>query len=299
MAHPSLCRPCVRLAALLAIASAASGRQATFESEEEAARALVGAIEARDGRLFLTVAGPQMAVFWATDNPIRDSIERDRLVDAAHAGGVKITGEVERKSLYFGAIAEPFPAPLVRAGSGWRFDGEAGSAEVTARRIRSNETAVVELCHRLREAEFRYFQRGPRRTQAFAEKIRSAPGQQDGLFWAGQEGEESPLGPVFAAADGEQPDSEELRPLFGYYFRLLSDPNAKRAAAHFAFIAWPADYAVGGVHSFLITQSGRLFQRDLGPDGARVVATITGVHPEGNWTLLDVLPAPAAGGTRP
>ena len=280
------------LAALLALASTTNGAQATYASPEEAADALLVAMEVSDGSLFLTVAGPQMAAFWTTDNPIRDSIERDRLIDAAHAHGMKIAGSEDRKVLYIGAIMEPFPAPLVKTCAGWRFDGVTGSAEVTVRRIRQNETGVIELCRRVREAQFRYFETNRRRRPAFAEKIRSAADARDGLFWSGPEGDESLLGPVFAAAayDEHQP-GWELRPLFGYYFRVLSDPRAKRTAPHFAFIAWPAQYGVGGIRSFLITQAGELFQRDLGPDGANIVASFTGIHPDRSWSRLDPVAA--------
>ena len=274
------------LGALLRICSAATAAQATFASPEEAAAALVQSLEASDCTLFVAIAGPQMGTFWSTDNPIRDSIERDRMIEGAHTRGVRIAGTEDRKMLYIGVTREPFPAPLIRTVSGWRFDGRAGSAEVTARRIRRNETAVVELCGRIREAELSYRETAAVDSHEFAEKIRSAPGQHDGLYWSGDEEDESPLGPVFAAAAyTEREPGAELHPLFGYYFQLLSQVGGKRVPGGFAIIAWPAEYGVGGIRSFLITKSGEIFQRDLGPDATRLIAGINAV-PDSTWSSV-------------
>jgi hypothetical protein len=66
--------------------------------------------------------------------------------------------------------------------------------ELTTRHIRRNEAAVVELCRRLREAEFTYADRVYDGTAGFAQKINSTPGERDGLFWLGNEDERAHLG---------------------------------------------------------------------------------------------------------
>jgi hypothetical protein len=229
-----------------------------------------------------------MAGFWGTNEPMRDALERARLVDAARAHGFRTEGSApDRRMLYIGGIPEPFPAPLVKTESGWRFDGEAGFRELSARRILSDEATVVELCWRFREAQFLYRKNAPAGKPVFADKIRSAPGQRDGLFWVDGEDGESPLGPVFAAAAFvERQPGLESRPLFGYYFRMLPGRNGAGVRGHFAFIAWPAEYGIGGIRSFLITQSGDIYQRDLGPDGYRVAEAVMEIRPDRGWSRV-------------
>ena len=145
----------------------------------------------------------------------------------------------DRRLLYAGHIQQAFPAPLVKTAAGWRFDGEAGAKELAARRIRRNETAAIELCQRFLKAEYAYS--GKSASRSFAAKIRSTPGRHDGLFWqaAGEE-DESPIGPPFAAAAfAERKPGDGTRPLFGYYFKILSAQGAN--AAGFALVAWPAE----------------------------------------------------------
>jgi hypothetical protein len=279
----------VWLSALLTLAPTASAGQTTFASPEDAADALLTAIKAGDGPLFLDIAGPQMAVYWTSDNPLRDSRERDRVIAQRNRHGTRLTGGEDRKVLQVGTMAEPFPAPLIRTGAGWRFDGEAGRAEIVARRIRRNETSAVELCRRIREAQFAFFASG----NAFAAKVRSSPGRHDGLFWPEDEDGESPLGPVFAAAAFVEPaPPAERKPLSGYYFRILAAAENSRYG-RFAVIAWPAEYSVGGIHSFIITQSGEVYRRDLGTDSARLAADMIGIHPNRAWNRIETASATA------
>jgi len=200
-----------------------------------------------------------------------------------------------------GRIQQPFPAPLVRASAGWRFDDEAGSREVAARRIRRNELAAIEICQRFREAEYAYFEMAPQGNRVFAEKIRSTPGQHDGLVWSNQnEEDESPMGPPFAAAAfAERKPADGTTPLFGYYFKILSedaeeeavkaDDNTRdRTRKGFALIAWPAEYGVDGAQSFLINHAGYIYQKDLGADTAQIGEGMTSFNPGLGWKRLNL-----------
>jgi hypothetical protein len=292
--HPSAVKPspAIRvitcLAMLSAIAATSIAGQLTFNSVDEAVCGMLAAVDADDYPLFISIAGNQMAAFWGADDSTRGALERAHLVDAAHAHGFRTEAVgANRRMLYVGGIPEPFPAPLVKTESAWRFDGEAGSRELIGRRILRDEAAIVELCWRLREAEFNYLENAPGGKPVFADKVRSAPGQRDGLFWMDSEDGESPLGPVLAAAAfGEKQPGLESRPLFGYYFRILPGRNGAGVRGHFAFIAWPAEYGVGGIRSFLITQSGDVYQRDLGPDGYRVAEAVMEIHPDRGWSRI-------------
>ena len=282
---------------LAVVTGAGTGSQTTFGSPDEAASALLAAVRSGNYRLFLSIAGPQMAGFWSTGDPERDAMERDRLLDAAGKSALKRIANSNQRLVYVGDPARPFPAPLVLTDSGWRFDGEAGLAALTARRILQNEIAIVEQCRRFREAEFTYLGMASDDTPAFADRIRSTPGRRDGLFWSekGKE-DESPLGPAFAAAAAaERHPGEQPRPLFGYYFKVLTaqglaatggtlDYRTKgRLRKGFAMIAWPAEYRVEGVRTFLINHFGDVYQKDLGPDTARLAEGMNVFNPDPTW----------------
>jgi hypothetical protein len=282
--------------------AAGSGAQRSFASADEAAQALIAAVSSGNCARFLSIAGPPMSMFWNIGDPERDVIDRDRLLDAVRKRGIKIEAvAADRKLLYVGSIPQAFPAPLIKTNSGWRFDGEAGAAELALRRIYRNEIAAAELCRRFRDAEFIYRHRDLGGLQAFAQKVRSTPGQHDGLFWADSgENEESLLGPSFAAAAfSEQRPGGSPKPMFGYFFRILSSqgPDAPGGALDyqtdgrllkgFALIAWPAAYGVDGRRSFLINHLGEIFHNDLGPDTARTVEKIVAFNPDSGWSRFD------------
>jgi hypothetical protein len=284
--------------------AASVGSQTIFATPDQAASALLAALESDDYPLFLSVAGPQMARFWSADDPDKDDLYRDLFVVAARRNGIQADVAAEdRRLLYAGRKEEPFPAPLVKTPYGWRFDGETGSREVEKRRMRRNEVAVIELCQRFREAEYAYFGMAPGGVRVFAMKIRSTPGQHDGLFWSGPGGEdESPVGPAFAAAAyAERHPADDTRPLFGYYFKILpaQGPDASGGALDyrkdgrlrkgFALVAWPAEYGVAGTLSFLINHFGDIYQKDLGADTAQVAADMTAFNPDRSWTRLNAL----------
>lgn len=260
--------------------------------------ALLAALESADSTRFLSITGNGLATFLNTGDPERDVLERERLLDAIHRKGFRIAARGEtRKELYLGNNPEPFPAPLVKTDVGWNFDEKEGAREVLARRIRANESAVLEQCRRFREAELAYHSQRQDADQAFAARIRSAPGRHDGLFGSGAADEdESPLGPRFAAAAfEEQQPGETPHPLFGYYFKILTaqGPYAPHGAANhgtngrlsngFALVAWPAHYGVSGIRSFLINHLGELHQKDLGTDTALTAEGMSVYNPDVSW----------------
>ena len=56
-----------------------------------------------------------------------------------------------RKTLVIGNEEWPFPVPLVKEESGWRFDTAAGTEELIARRIGRNELAAIATVHAYRD----------------------------------------------------------------------------------------------------------------------------------------------------
>jgi hypothetical protein len=54
----------------------------------------------------------------------------------------------------------------------------------------------------------------------------------------------------------------------------------------FALVAWPAEYRNSGVMTFMVNESGIVYQKDLGPDTAKAAAAITEYDPGRAWTKV-------------
>jgi hypothetical protein len=87
-------------------------------------------------------------------------------------------------------------------------------------------------------------------------------------------------------------------PYHGYHFRVLTkqgkhapggtkdyviDGNMTKG---FAFLAYPADYGVSGIMTFLINRNGILFQKDLGAKTEKLAAAIDSYDPDYTWMVV-------------
>ena len=54
----------------------------------------------------------------------------------------------------------------------------------------------------------------------------------------------------------------------------------------FALIAWPAEYGVSGIMTFIVNHDGVVFQKDLGDDTGTAVATIDAYDPDSTWVAV-------------
>ncbi len=80
------------------------------------------------------------------------------------------------------------PIPLVRHQGGWRFDTEAGAAEILDRRIGRNELSVIEVCRAYVSAQGEYagLHKKTGSSAEFAQHFMSAAGQKTGCIgWPG------------------------------------------------------------------------------------------------------------------
>jgi hypothetical protein len=55
----------------------------------------------------------------------------------------------------------------------------------------------------------------------------------------------------------------------------------------FAAIAWPVQYGVTGIMTFIVSYNGTVYQRDLGPQTAERAAAITSFNPDKDWDKAD------------
>ena len=54
----------------------------------------------------------------------------------------------------------------------------------------------------------------------------------------------------------------------------------------FALVAYPAQYGVSGVMTFIVNQDGVVYQKNLGPNSAAIARAMKGFNPDSTWTKL-------------
>ena len=52
----------------------------------------------------------------------------------------------------------------------------------------------------------------------------------------------------------------------------------------FALMATPAQYRVTGVETFMVSQDGVVYQKDLGPNTVEIAKAIDRFNPDRSWT---------------
>jgi hypothetical protein len=276
------------------IQSKPQANQKTFSSPKDAASALVTAARNNDENELLLILGPDAAeiVRW-TDNPEDRKAEREqfaRKYDQMHRLVKEPDGET---TLYVGAENWPLPIPLVQVNGLWFFETSLGKQEILYRRIGENEINTIDVLRAIVDAEKEYYSRsaGGENAHAYAAHFNSSNRAHDGLYWASANND-SPAGPYLARASYNRPDRQ---PLHGYFFRILTAQGAKapggsksylangKMTAGFAVVAFPAQYRVSGVKTFVVNQDGAVYERDLGPMTTDEAAALKDYNPDSTW----------------
>jgi Protein of unknown function (DUF2950) len=275
-----------------------SGQQ-TFASPQDAAHALLVAMQSQDEQSRLSVLGPEAKeVLWSGD-PTQDADARVGFVVRYQAMHRFVTEADGSLTLVVGAENWPFPIPLVNKQGKWYFDTDAGKDEILFRRIGRNELAAEDACEALVAAEKEYFARAPGSFSGqFAQKLVSTDGRHDGLYWhAAYDEFDSPINALIAYAHraGSTNQGDDPVPYNGYFFRVLTGqgPHAPGGAksyivdgkmtAGFAFVAYPAEYRSSGVMTFIVDESGTIYEKDLGPETTKLAQAMTAYDPDSTW----------------
>jgi hypothetical protein len=276
--------------------------QRTFATPEEAVRALIVAVKSKSKDALFAVIGEEMRGTLTTGNPLLDAVNLRHFLQAASIKRIEPDkDDPNRRIVYFGQQEWPFPAPLVKEGSAWRFDGAAGRQEVADRRIGRNELNAIDACHGYVAAQLEYASRDHNDDGylEFAQRLFSAPGKKDGLYWSNDEDQDlSPIGPFFADAAAAIARGEKPEPYAGYYFRILQAQGEHATGGArsylvdghmiggFALVAWPAEYGKSGVKSFLVNQLGVVYEKDLGPDSEAIAKGMAAYDPDDTWQQI-------------
>jgi hypothetical protein len=123
----------------------------------------------------------------------------------------------------------------------------------------------------------------------------SSPGKRDGLYWTSSgNNDESPIGEFVSRAFAEGYTNRH-EPYHGYYFKILTAQGSHASGGSmsyihnglmtkgFALIAWPSDYGVTGVMTFLVDKAGIVYQKDLGSKTPEIGRQYTRYDPDETW----------------
>ncbi len=271
-----------------------------FASAQEAADALIDAAAKYDELALAEILGPDSYDIIHTGEPARD---REVVQKFAEEARIKTNIQLQPKNprraiLEIGENNWPFAVPMVKVGSSWSFDTKAGRAELLYRRIGSNELDTIAICRAYVNAqhEFALTKRGTSGTNQYAQRIISTPGEQDGLAWKNSDGMwGGPIGEEVAAAIARGYTSK-TEPFHGYFFRVLKGQGPAAPLGEmdfvvkgamiggFALIAFPAQYRLTGVQTFMVSHDGVVYQKDLGPKTVELANAIERFNPDKTWT---------------
>jgi Protein of unknown function (DUF2950) len=273
--------------------------QRTFTSPEDAGREFFTAMEGQDEQAPLRILGAAGKDVLSSGDSIEDSDARVGFVTKYQEMHRFVTEPDGKVTLVIGAENWPFPIPLINNHGSWYFDTVAGKDEIVFRRIGKNEISAMDACRDLVNAQKQYFARPPDGTQKqFAQKLVSDEGEHNGLYWQGAGDEfDSPINPLIAYARQNLPSDQvgQHVPFNGYMFRILTSQGrhapggAKKyivdgkMSGGFAFVAYPVEYRSSGVMTFIVDQSGTIFEKDFGPDTTKLAQTMTAYDPDSTW----------------
>jgi hypothetical protein len=284
--------------------SAGHSKQIGFVSGADAANAFVKAMRQDDKDKLLKILGPDgKELIWSGDE-VSDRQKREMFVKAYDEQHT-INVEKDKGVLVVGKNDWPFPIPIVKENGKWVFDTVSGKEEILNRRIGRNELDTIQVMLAIVDAEREYAtkDRDGDGILQYAQKFKSDPGNENGLYWETKEGQQpSPLGPLAAKARDEgyakKKSSEEPSPYHGYFYRILTAQGARagggaydyivdgKMIGGFAAVAYPAEYGNSGVMTFIVNHDGVVYQKDLGSDTQQKAKAMERFDPDETWTKV-------------
>ena len=295
------------IVALFAALPAAAAKQQHFATPEAAVAALESALKAGNTKALLAIFGDEGRELVTTGDPVADrdmyaqALARLQVYRSLDADGP------DRRILALGDRAWPFPIPLVRDASGWRFATEEGEDELINRRIGEGELDALTAMAAYPAAQDDYAStdRNGDGVREYAMRLGSTPGKHDGLYWPDSEDAgqgRSPFGPLIAASGVDMATRVPGSAFNGYFYKILTaqGPAAPGGAynyvvnghmvAGYALLAWPDAYGNTGIMTFMVSRDGKIYQRDLGKDTGTIAPAITSFDPAQGWTEVKAAP---------
>jgi len=288
------------LATALSCAPPGSEQQKAFKTPEEAAEALVVAAEKFDVAALKEILGPEGTTLVVTEDAVQD--KNQSISFAAEARKklqvVRDPKNSNRATLLLGPDEWPGPVPIVKKSGKWRFDSKAGLQEVLNRRVGRNELDAIEVCHGYVEAQNDYAseKHAGATVNQYAQRVISSPGKQDGLAWQAPDGTwQGPVGEEIAQVIAEG-YSDRSKPFHGYYFKILKGQGPAAPMGEmdflikgvmiggFALVAVPAEYAVTGVKTFIVSHDDIVYEKDFGSKSLEEFRAMERYNPDSTWS---------------
>ena len=277
--------------------------QQQFDSPQLAADALIKAADSYDVDALEKILGPGSEDLVTSKDPV---LEKQRAAEFVKKAGEKQTIQIDPKNankatLVVGNDDFPLAIPIVQQKKKWTFDTKSGRTEILLRRIGANELDAIEICHGYVDAQNAYAQEkhDDSIVNQYAQKIISTPGKHDGLVWKNDDG--TLAGPISEGiADAlSQGYTDRTQPYHGYYFKILKGQGSAAPLGKmdfviegamiggFGLVAAPAQYGVTGVKTFIVSNTGVVYQKDLGPDTLKAFQAMDVFNPDKTWQETD------------
>jgi hypothetical protein len=264
-----------------------------FDNPAAAAQAAIAAAEKNDVAELTAIFGAKSKAILTTGDLEQDKQERAEFAKVARSKYriEKDPMNLHRVILDIGPEDWPFPVPIVEHDGKWSFDPDQGDLEVRARRIGANELDTMERLAGLVEAQHEYVQtdRDGDGILEYAQLIATSPGKSDGLL---------PAQDPVAQAEVRTGKAKAI-PSCGYYYKVLESQGAsanggrhqyvvdgKHMMAGFALVAWPAEYGITGIHTFIVNADGEIFEKDLGKPVSNLIAPVQVFDPDRTWRAI-------------
>jgi hypothetical protein len=282
-----------------ATTESAAVQQKTFDTPQQAADAMILAVKNDDVAALLEIFGPAGKDFVSTGDDVQDKNSR---VAFAALAQEKMSVDIDPHHpnlaiLSVGNEDWPTPVPIVKQAGKWHFDSQAGRTEILDRRIGANELDAITICRGYVEAQKEYASEihDDSGVNQYAQRIISSPGKHDGLAWQNPDGTEG--GPIAASVAKaiEEGYTNKSGPYHGYYFKTLTGQGPAAPLGQldyvvegamiggFGLVAWPAEYKVTGVETFIVSYGGVVYQKDLGPDTEKIASAMERYNPDKTW----------------
>ena len=233
--------------------AAGTTSQSTFTTPEEAGKALQSASRANDESSLAQILGPQSKEILSSGVPVEDK--------AAIASFVKKYDRMNRwvamtdgsRVLYIGADNYPFPIPLAQTStSQWYFNTAAGKDEILARRIGKNEILAIDAISAMAHADHA----GDKNVGHLG-----ASGVLDGYTFR------------ILTDQQDSPKSGEIR-----------NVSVQKKERGVVVLASPVTYGDSGIMTFILSQNGIAYQKDLGKNAASAAGSIQQYNLADGWT---------------
>jgi hypothetical protein len=259
---------------------------ATFSSPGEATEALFQAVQNGDEEALQRILGAGKEVTSSGDE-IEDKLEHERFSQKYQEMHRLVREPDGSTVLYIGAENWPFPIPLVsktsKTNSGaWYFDSDSGTQEILFRTVGENETTAIQVCRALAKAK---------------ERSETSVTGDDPI---GQYAQSLISARTANAENTSRSAEKESSPFHGYYFRVVTGNSAATANSYaagvkktpgLALVAYPAEYGSSGVMTFIVTQDGVVYEKDLGQKTSKVAPVLKKRSPDSSWHVADGAPS--------